>query len=707
MKRFLAIVIAGLAAQIPSAHAQTHGERERTAAYVAAFQNPDGGFAGKVGQASSLGSTSSAIRTLGFVAGSIRDVPKCIAYVKSCYDPATGGFAPTPGGKADVSSTAVGLMAVSALKLDANPYTEGTIGFFSKNAKAFEEVRIAVAGLEAIKATSPDFPHWIEQVKADQNPDGTFGKGPGQARETGSKVAALLRMGVPLEPEKKAAIVAALRAGQKPDGGWSEGDGPSDLGSSYRIMRAFFMMKEKPDLARLRGYIAKHRQSDGGYASYPGGVADLGGTYTCSIISYWARQLDGEPAIVETVGFAPLFNGKDLTGWEGDSSLWSARDGMLVGDSSGIKQNNFLATEASYADFILKYSVRLAGDSGNSGVQFRSVRVPGHEMSGYQADIGPGYWGSLYDESRRNRTLSLAAQKALEALHKGDWNHYVIRAMADHITISLNGQTSVDYRETDAAIARDGRIAVQIHSGGPMKVEFKDIYIQALPAPKVGGDANAPGFHLRTVKTPAGERKYTVFVPIGYDGTKAFPAVLFLHGSGERGDDGIQGGQIGLGAAILKNPDQFPAFAVLPQASRTWQADSDDAKAALAALDDVLATYKVDRKRIALTGLSMGGAGTWSIASANPEKFSAIVPICGRGRPEAVEAIKGLPTWIVVGDEDGNATVQNARGMAQALRDAGANPRQTEYRAVGHNSWDRAYNDPTLIDWMLSQARKP
>ena len=82
------------------------------------------------------------------------------------------------------------------------------------------------------------------------------------------------------------------------------------------------------------------------------------------------------------------------------------------------------------------------------------------------------------------------------------------------------------------------------------------------------------------------------------------------------------------------------------------------------------------------------------------------VPICGRGKPEAVEAIKGLPAWIVVGDEDGVSTVQNARSMAQALRDAGASPQQTEYRAVGHNSWDRAYNDPALVDWMISQARK-
>ncbi len=708
MKRLLAIAFAGMVALAdPSpAPAQTPAELQQTAAYVAGFQNPDGGFSGKAGQPSSLGSTSSAIRTLGYVGGSIPDVAKCISFVKSCYDPTTGGFAQTPGGKPDVSTTAIGLMAVAALKLDVTSFTEGGIGFFSKNAKAFEEVRMAAAGMEAVKATSPDFPRWIDQVKEGENPDGTYGEGVSLPRLTGSKVAALLRMNATLEPAKKAGIVAALRAGQRPDGGWSDKDGPSDLGSSYRIMRAFYMMKEKPDLDRLRGYLASHRNSDGGYGPTPGAASDLGGTYSCSIMGYWARRLDGEPPLVETAGFVPLFNGKDLTGWEGDSTLWSAKGGVLVGDSPGIKLNNFLATEASYGDFILKFSVRLANDSGNSGVQFRSVRVPGHEMSGYQADIGPSYWASLYDESRRNRVLAPAAPKALEALHKGDWNHYVIRCMADEITLTLNGVESVKYKESDPSIAREGRIAVQIHSGGPMKVEFKDILIQPLPAPKVHADANAPGFHLRTVKTATGERKYTLFVPERYDGSKAFPAVLFLHGSGERGEDGIKGGQIGLGAAVLAHPERFPALVVLPQASKTWQADSDDARDALAALDDVKANYKVDLRRIALTGLSMGGAGTWSIAAAHPDRFSAIATVCGRGKPEDIEKLKALPTWIIVGDEDGVGTVQNARTMAQALRDAGASPRQTEYRAVGHNSWDRAYNDPSLVEWLISQSRK-
>ncbi len=704
LKRSLAIAIASLVASAALALAQTPADLGRTAAYVAAMQNPDGGFAPKPGQGSTLGATSSGVRTLGYVAGTVRDVPGAIAYVKSCFDPTAGGFAPTPGGKVDVGTTASGLMAVAALKLDPAPYSDKAIAFFSANAKEFEQVRIAVAGLEAIKATSPDFPRWAEQVKAGGNPDGTFGSGPGVPRATGSATAALLRMGIPPEAEKKAAILAALRAGQRPDGGWSRGDGPSELETSYRIMRAFFMMKEKPDLAKLRGWLAGHRQSDGGYASAPGG-SDGGGTYFCSIMGYWARQLDGEPAFVETAGFVPLFNGKDLEGWEGDSSLWSARDGMLVGDSPGVKLNNFLATEASYGDFILKFSVRLAGDSGNSGVQFRSVRVPGHEMSGYQADVGPGYWGSLYDESRRNRMLAPAAPKALAGLHKGDWNHITVRAMGGEITLTLNGLESVKYAEADPAIAREGRIAVQVHAGGPMRVEFKDLYIQPLPTPKAD-DATGPGFHLRTSKAATGGRKYMVYVPTGYDGSRAVPAVLFLHGSGERGDDGIKGGQIGLGAAILAHPERFPAIAILPQASKTWAADSDDARTALDALDDVLATFKVDRDRIALTGLSMGGAGTWSIAAAQPGRFSALVPICGRGQPETAATLKGLPAWIVVGDLDRDETVRNAREMARALRDAGGSPRETEYRSVGHNSWDRAYDDPALIGWMLGQSRK-
>ena len=702
MKRFvIGLVACVVLVQVVRAESP---EQARTAAFLAALQGPDGGFAPRSGQPSSLGATSSAIRGLRNVHGSIRDVPAGTTYVLSCRG-TDGGFAPAPGGKTDVRSTAVGLMAIAELRVQDPTIVDEAVKFLAQNARTFEEIRIAVAGLEAVHRPAPTASarEWIQTIQADRNEDGTFGKGAGLARATGSAAVALLRLGVDLD--RKAAVLAALKAGQRPDGGWAKEDGPSDLETTYRVLRAFVMLSDRPDLEQVRAFVARCGKSDGGSAVDPALTSDVGGTYFATTLLRWARELDGEEPVVETAGFTPLFNGKNLDGWEGDTALWSARDGMIVGQSPGLSHNDFLATRASYADFILKLSFRVLGDdSSNSGVQFRSVRIPGHEMSGYQADIGQGWYGKLYDESRRNKVLADANPKAVDGVRKSRWNQYVLRVMGDHVTISLNGVTSVDYRESEPGIARDGKIAVQLHAGKPFEVQFKDLLIQPLPIP-AADDASTPGFHLRTVKGPDGDRKYSVFLPRGYDGSKTFPAVLFLHGSGERGDDGIQSAQIGLGANILQHPDDFPAIAIFPQARKTWAAGSDDAKAALAALDDVEKTFKVDPHRVVLTGLSMGGMGSWSIGSALPNRFAAVVPVCGFGDPAAVKALKGVPVWTVLGDADNDRIVLGNRATVAALRAAGGSPRSTEYRGVGHNSWDRAYSDPSLIDWMLAQSR--
>ncbi len=687
----------------PSLFAQTPEEMAQTARYVEAFQNSDGGFADEPGGASSLGATSSALKILKNVGGSVRDVPGCIQFVKSCFDPATGGFSQSPGGKPDVHTTAVGLMAAAELFVASDDMVRNAVGYLGENVKTFPDVRIAVAGLEAVKARPPKLQAWTDIVNEGRHDDGTWGEGANKAFETGGRVVALLRMGVELD--HRAAMLTAIKDGQRPDGAWSTGDGPSDLSATYRVMRGLFMMKESADLDALRSFIARCRQSDGGYGVAPGRPPTISGTYYATTVLHWARLLSGEPAVVETAGFQPLFNGSNLDGWEGDKTLWKVKNGMLVAESPGIKHNDFLMAPGNYRDFVLKFSFRLIGGKGNSGVQFRSKPAPPHEMSGYQADIGENYWGCLYDESRRNRVLVQASDRARKAVNEDGWNHYVIRAMGNHITLTLNGVTSVDYRETEKGIAPDGRIAVQVHAGGPMEVQFKDMYIQ--PLPTLTDDPSAPGFHLRTVKTDDGERKYTVFLPKGYDGKKTYPVVLFLHGSGERGTDGVISAQVGLGAVIAGHPDDFPFIALFPQARETWRADSDDAKAALAALDDVLASYQGDPDRVILTGLSMGGSGSWSIASAHPDRFIAVAPVCGTGDLNDVAKIKHLPVWTFVGDADRLRTVESTRSMVWALKKAGASPRSTEYRGVGHNSWDRAYSDPNLIEWMLQQTRKP
>jgi poly(3-hydroxybutyrate) depolymerase len=294
---------------------------------------------------------------------------------------------------------------------------------------------------------------------------------------------------------------------------------------------------------------------------------------------------------------------------------------------------------------------------------------------------------------------------AVRGVQRSGWNRYAVRAMGDRINLSLNGQDTVrEYKEADSAIARDGLLAVQMHAGGSMEVQFRDMMIQPLPTP-TSSEPNQPGFHLRALKSDRGERRYTVYVPDGYDGTKTFPVVLFLHGAGERGDDGVTPAQVGIGPAILNRQGGIPAVVVFPQARRTWSAASPDGIAALRALDEVMRDYKVDPKRVILTGLSMGGMGSWDIGTAHPERFAAVVPICGGGDPATADQLKGLPVWTFCGDADRDETVLNLRTIVESLRNSGSPAKLTEYRGVGHNSWDRAYNNPELFEWMLAQQK--
>ena len=232
-------------------------------------------------------------------------------------------------------------------------------------------------------------------------------------------------------------------------------------------------------------------------------------------------------------------------------------------------------------------------------------------MSGYQADIGQNYWGCLYDESRRNkRPRPGVADAALKALRKGGWNQYVIGAMGADIRLALNGVTSVTYRETDPDIARDGRIAVQIHAGGPMEVQFKDIYIQPLPDAEGRLRRRRPASTCGPSRPSKEERKYIGLRPQGYDGTKAFPVVLFLHGSGERGEDGVQQRPGRPRAGDLRQPRTLPGDRRLPAGEtdlggRFRRRQGRPGGARRRARDATRSTAT----RVILTGLSMGGRG--------------------------------------------------------------------------------------------------
>jgi hypothetical protein len=186
-----------------------------------------------------------------------------------------------------------------------------------------------------------------------------------------------------------------------------------------------------------------------------------------------------------------LFDGKTFAGWDGDTNrTWRIVDGAFVGGSleHQIPQNEFLATHNSYTNFVLKLKFKLVGTEGfvNAGVQVRSVRTddPPNEMRGYQADIGDGWWGALYDESRRNTVLIKPDPAAVkQALKPGDWNDYEIRCEGRRIRTWINGVAMIDYTEPDTTIPQHGRIGLQIHGGAKAEVSYKDITLEQLPVP--------------------------------------------------------------------------------------------------------------------------------------------------------------------------------------------------------------------------------
>ena len=181
-----------------------------------------------------------------------------------------------------------------------------------------------------------------------------------------------------------------------------------------------------------------------------------------------------------------LFDGHSLAGWEGNTTVWRARDGVIMGGSlAGNPRNEFLTTTRSLTNFILRLEYKLVGTDGfvNSGVQFRSVRIkqPANEMSGFQADIGAGYSGCLYDESRRNTFLVRAQEDQVKRLEKpGDWNRYEVRCAGPRVQIVLNGEKTVDYTERDAAIPQAGLIGLQIHGNCKAEISFRNITLEEL-----------------------------------------------------------------------------------------------------------------------------------------------------------------------------------------------------------------------------------
>ena len=183
----------------------------------------------------------------------------------------------------------------------------------------------------------------------------------------------------------------------------------------------------------------------------------------------------------QEAGFQPLFDGKTLNGWDGDPRLWSVREGAIVGSTEGVSlaDNSFLISKKKYSDFILRAETKLRNH--NSGIQFRSEALPNWVVRGLQADMAQGnWWGSIYDEKGKRGTIVNGWKgKGETVLRSSDWNDYEITCNGDLIQLKLNGLLTAELHDIPES-PRTGIIALQLHKGVPMEVQFRNIRIKEL-----------------------------------------------------------------------------------------------------------------------------------------------------------------------------------------------------------------------------------
>lgn len=227
-----------------------------------------------------------------------------------------------------------------------------------------------------------------------------------------------------------------------------------------------------------------------------------------------------------------------------------------------------------------------------------------------------------------------------------------------------------------------------------------------MKGPRMRHDRSATGFVNKTMDVGGVERRYVVYVPQEYRPERKWPLIMFLHGMGERGDDGLLQTEVGIGRAIRRHPDWFSCLVVMPQCpdDALWAKATDHIDAALGKTCD---EYNVDPERIYLTGLSMGGFGTWAYGAQRVDVFAALMPICGGGRTEDAEALAKIPIRVFHGADDKKVLPALSRAMVEAVERAGGDIEYTEFPGVEHNSWDPAYDHRANIKWLLRQHKKP
>ena len=327
MARLLLPFVGLLISQPALAQAPTAEQKQATLAWVKSLQKENGGFATDAKSAANLPATLAAERVFKYFGGELPNKEPCAKFVESCFDKESGGFAPAPGGNPDVRTTALGIMAAVELKALTPPMAAAAVMYFPHKTKNFDDVRLVAAAYEAL---GPErgllgIPYHAIGLELEcdgytpkANANGTYGEGGNLARDTAGGVVTFLRLEAtknrltadkleeitkllqaardnpkknPLHPETKETILKTLRTGQRPDGGWGKDGEGSDLETTYRVMRAFWMLKAKPDIAACQAFIAKCRNADGSYSPQPNQAGNVSATYFAAIVSHWLAEL--------------------------------------------------------------------------------------------------------------------------------------------------------------------------------------------------------------------------------------------------------------------------------------------------------------------------------------------------------------------------------------------------------------------------------
>jgi hypothetical protein len=280
------IALLTLVASAVRAAPLTTAEKQATLEYVERLRNEDEGFrAAAAAGPSTLSATNTALRSIKYLGG--QKLPPVQRFLTGCTDP-SGGFVDMQGGAVDVRTTAMGLMVAAESKSRLVQDTAYTIReYFEKHAATIPDLYFATASLDAAGLKVKKAPEWVKAFEGTLNADGTYGKGP---MENAGVAISLLRLGAALKDP--AAVGRSLKAAQQADGGFSASGEKSDLGTTYRMVRALYMLKEKPDLELLRAFIAKCRNADGGYGVSPGQASTNSGTYNAAIVSFWLDDLE-------------------------------------------------------------------------------------------------------------------------------------------------------------------------------------------------------------------------------------------------------------------------------------------------------------------------------------------------------------------------------------------------------------------------------